>query len=69
MDRDKKLCDICHWFDPERQLCWESGRYMIAKAYYCSEYDPILVDQERIIIAKIIDGTYHVIVGARGDAS
>lgn len=41
MEERKKLCDTCNWFDPERQLCFESGRYMIAKAFYCWAYDPI----------------------------
>ena len=46
MEERRKLCETCNWFDPERQLCLESGRYMIAKAYYCWAYDPIITTEE-----------------------
>lgn len=51
MEETKKLCDTCNWFDPERQLCYESGRYMIALALYCWAYDPIVETEEIKILA------------------
>lgn len=47
MSEPKKLCDDCYCFLPERWLCLESGRYMIARALSCSDYQPIEVEAVR----------------------
>jgi hypothetical protein len=52
MEETKKLCDTCNWFDPECQLCYESGRYMIVRALYCWAYDPMETEEITIMAGK-----------------
>lgn len=67
MDSDRKLCDSCNWYDPRRQLCYESGRYMIVQALSCWSYDPIVWAERLLVLAG--KDCYIKIQGGRGDTS